>query len=90
MKLWLISQTANTDYDTYDSAVVAAETAKAARHTHPNGASRWHDGSWYSGEWGRSTDHSWAAPDRVTVEYIGETDRQLASGTVLCSSFNAG
>jgi alkanesulfonate monooxygenase SsuD/methylene tetrahydromethanopterin reductase-like flavin-dependent oxidoreductase (luciferase family) len=35
MKLWLISQRANSDYDTYDSAVVAAETEDEARNTNP-------------------------------------------------------
>jgi len=31
MKLWLISQTENNGYDTYDSAVVAAETEVEAK-----------------------------------------------------------
>src|SRR6266550_3316382 len=31
MKLWLISQYVNAGYDTYDSAVVAAETEEEAR-----------------------------------------------------------
>ena len=38
MKLWLISQDVNNNYDTYDSAVVAAETEEEARVTFPN---RW-------------------------------------------------
>jgi len=37
MKLWLISQDVNNDYDTYDCAVVAAVDEDAARHTHPRG-----------------------------------------------------
>ena len=37
MKLWLISQDENDGYDTYDSAVVAAETAEAAVLIHPSG-----------------------------------------------------
>lgn len=35
MKLWLISQTVNSSYDTYDSAVVAAETAEEAQCVSP-------------------------------------------------------
>ncbi len=35
MKLWFIWQTANDGYDTYDSAVVAAETEDEARGTNP-------------------------------------------------------
>jgi len=31
MKLWIISQSVNRGYDTYDSAVVAAETEEEAR-----------------------------------------------------------
>lgn len=33
MKLWLISQDHNSGYDTYDSAVVAADSEEEARHT---------------------------------------------------------
>lgn len=36
MKLWKISQTVNNDYETYDSAIVAAETEEEARLTHPD------------------------------------------------------
>lgn len=31
LKLWLITQDVNDDYDTYDSAVVVAESAEDAR-----------------------------------------------------------
>ena len=37
MKLWLISQDVNNGYDTYDSAVVAAETKTLARLTDMGG-----------------------------------------------------
>lgn len=37
MKLWLISQDTNDDYDTYDCAVVSALTEQDARMTHPGG-----------------------------------------------------
>jgi hypothetical protein len=43
MKLWLISQDVNTGYDTYDSAVVAAETEEQARLIHP---SQYADAGW--------------------------------------------
>ena len=39
MNLYLISQTINDDYDSWDSAVVAAESAGAAREIHPDGKS---------------------------------------------------
>jgi hypothetical protein len=35
MKLFKISQTENTDYDTFDSAVVCAPNEETARNIHP-------------------------------------------------------
>ena len=79
MKLWVISQTVNNDYDTYDSAVVAAETEEQARNILPSGDD-WYEAGRYCG-WANN-------PSEVNVEYLGETDREI-SGIVL-SSFNAG
>ncbi len=39
MYLWKISQTENNGYDTYNAAVVAAETEDEARMIHPSGHS---------------------------------------------------
>lgn len=76
MKLWHISQIANLRYDVFDSAVVAAETADAARLTHPS------DDCQY--------DYLWVA-DRslVRVRLIGEAIEGTQAG-VICASFNAG
>ena len=41
MKLYLIKQDVNNDYDTYDCAVVAATDEKAARHTKVGGGGSW-------------------------------------------------
>lgn len=79
MKLWRISQDANADYDTYDEAIVAAETEDAARETHPDGRSVRFD-------WDNRT---WCHPDKVKVEHIGEAAEGIAAGVVL-ASFNAG
>ena len=76
MKLWKISQDQNDDYDTYDSAVVAADSADAAAHIHPSGET---DGTW-----------GWVPPEGVTVEYIGEAKDGTRQGVVICASFNAG
>jgi hypothetical protein len=82
MKLWLISQNINNGYDTFDSAVVAAETEEEARSIHPK--DDW--GLKHSSiEWDTSI---WAPKDKVIVEYLGTTDREI-SGIIL-SSFNAG
>jgi hypothetical protein len=78
MKLWLISQTENNDYDTYDSAVVAAETEEDARQMHPG-----------SGEWGGKYP-TWAySPEKVTVLYIGDAVQGTVAHVIL-GSFNAG
>lgn len=83
MKLWLISQEINNDYDTYDSAVVAALTEDDARHTHPS-----------RGPWNRKPESNWdidtwADPEDVMVQEIG-TARDGTEAGVICASFNAG
>lgn len=79
MKLWKLSQTVNNDYDTYDSAVVAAYSEEEARTIHPSAYYKW--GEYYSG---------WALePSQVMVEYLGQAKEGTTSGVVL-ASFNAG
>ena len=89
MKLWLISQDENNGYDTYDKAVVAAETEEQARTIHPGGcADYWLLDNHYRGhayhyaDWARSL-------DRVSVTLIGDALPERAAG-VICASFNAG
>jgi hypothetical protein len=84
MKLFLIHQRENNGYDTYDSAVVCAETEDDARHTNPGSGERMKDGDWdYSFI-------SWcSSPDRVVVEYLGEASDGIVPG-IICASFNAG
>jgi hypothetical protein len=92
-KLWLIRQTKNKGYDTYDSAVVAAYDEQTARHTHPDNFSFFsgpHDSWAFPGS--TITLHpqnwSWVQPSDVIVEYLGETDRDISG--VIIASFNAG
>lgn len=40
MNLYLLSQTQNQSYNTYDSAVVAAESEEHARATHPSSSDK--------------------------------------------------
>jgi hypothetical protein len=82
MKLFFIWQTENTDYDTYDSAVVCAKSEDDARMMSPSSrAGVIHNFNTYS---------DWATkPENVNVKYIGEADESIAIG-VVCSSFNAG
>lgn len=79
MNLYLISQDVNNDYDTYDSAVVAAKNEEMARNTIPGGL---HNTFEHNCSWVRS-------PDQVKVELIGKAKAGTKPG-VICASFNAG
>ena len=78
MKLFLISQTTNQDWDTYDAAVVAAETADEAKQIHPSGD--YHP---------TYPDYRWVKPQDVVVRLVGEAVPGTEHGVVL-ASFNAG
>ena len=85
MKLWLSEQDENSDYDTFDKAVVAATDETAARIIHPSGYT-------YGDEkWGPETRYGcWASsPREVTATYIGEAKEGTEAGVIL-ASFNAG
>lgn len=86
MNLYLISQYANGDYDTYDAAVVAAETEDEARMIHPSGPS-------YETPAGSaprdSPGGSWTCADNVAVKLIGTALADTPKG-VLLVSYNAG
>ena len=81
MNLYLISQNENNGYDTYDSAVVCAETEEKARMIHP----------YYLKEWDhkRESFNTWSPAKYVKVKLIGEAIPGL-SCSVVCASFNAG
>jgi len=86
MKLYLVWQEQNTDYDTYDSFVCAAESEEIARDMQPGA-----DPSELMMDWTKPRRyHAWAFHrDHVLVREIGEA----LPGTprsVICSSFNAG
>lgn len=80
LRLWLLKQTVNNDYETYDSCIVAAPDADTARMVRPDGCG-WHE------------EHFWTAwmfkPEDITVRLIGTADPSVESGVVL-ASFNAG
>ncbi len=81
MNLYLISQTVNKGYDTYDSAVVAAPDVESARQMDPSGygAMKWEE---RSGLWAYDS-------EQVKVELIGVAAPFTKEG-VICASFNAG
>lgn len=85
MNIYLISQDINNDYDTFDSAVVAAESEEAAKEIHP--IQSWNGWmgpkeTWKSGTWCKSS-------EQVTVKYLGQAAEGTPAG-VLLASYNAG
>jgi len=101
MKIFLISQNINTDYDTYDSAIVVAENEADARTINPSGfVTHITDNEWmgtYSGGnnvgkeyiFGSSSWINFKDINQLSVEYIGEASEEQERGVVL-ASFNAG
>lgn len=90
LKLWLLSQTVNTGYDTYDSCVVAAETEEDAKTIHPSKYTK--VCAVKANDDGRHNDlgcFTWGYQEDVKAEYLGEAKDDLARG-VVCASFNAG
>lgn len=87
MKLWLISQEDVDGWDTYDCAVVAAETELEAQQTHPNEQVAYnHTTAMFDA--GRHNDGQWVTdPTRVTARYLGETNEPAG---VVCASYHAG
>ena len=81
MNLYLISQDVNDEYDTYDSAVVCAETEDEARMIHP-----------VDEEWDGSKAENyceWCDVKDVQVKIIGVAANNLQIGVIL-ASYNAG
>jgi hypothetical protein len=80
MKLFLLAQDSNNDYDTYDSCIVAAETKEDAITISPD--------EYNAIGGGRYT--SWAFNyDSISCEEIGVANDNVKRGVVL-ASFNAG
>ena len=77
MKLYLLTQNKYTDYGTFDSCVVAAESEENAREIRPTLG-----GYLYNDEWPSDT-------SVVKVTYLGEAVDESFSG-IICASFNAG
>ena len=72
MKLYKLTQDKNDGWDTYDAAIVAAESEEIARTIEIG-----------------DPDYSWAKPEHIVVEYLGEAKEGTVRGEIL-SSFNAG
>jgi len=82
MNLYLISQTENNTWDTFDSAVVCAPDEDTARNMNPS------DGKPME-KWGDAWSDWASCPENVTVKLIGTAAEGVRQG-VVCASFNAG
>lgn len=81
MNLYLLSQSSETGYDTYDSCVVAAMTSRQAKTFHPGG---------YLTKEMSSNSGTWPSDvKKITAEKIGVADPSLKPGVII-ASFNAG
>lgn len=104
MNLYLISQTQNQTYDTYDIAVVAAESENHARAIHPSGSdeirANMAKDCWEHYEFVSAKNRKWIRvdyfsdgwtkrPSDVTVLLIGTAVDGTSAG-VICAKFNAG
>jgi len=80
MKLFLISQTQNEDWDAYREAVVAAPDEETARHMDPGSAYGHPISDW-------SQCYEWCdGPEHVIVRYLGEAAPDILQGAI-CSDF---
>lgn len=94
MNLYLLEQSVNDYYDTYDSCVVCAKDEESARIISPDKYRKWHDGKfWFQyadGSEREARRGSWCSPSDVKVKLIGVADASIQEGSVVCSSYNAG
>lgn len=97
MKLYLVSQNINNDYDTYDSMVVSAISEEDARNIYPDniypydvGSVYVSDGKWMLGSSCKLYTDDWVEYSEthlLSVEYLGETEKERG---VILASYNAG
>lgn len=86
MKLYLLEQTDNNDYDTYDSCIVCAENEEDAKNISPD--SEYDDETYAFVE--NKKYSQWAMKkESITCEEIGEANANIPRGVVI-ASYNAG
>lgn len=93
MKLYLLTQSFNDSYDTYDSAVVAAPDEATARTISPDTSHVWDNGWFYATRTIVRKEPNFCAwvndLNLISVTYLGEAQEGTPMGLIL-SSFNAG
>ncbi len=98
--LWKLSQNANNDYDTYDSAIVVAGNSTTAKRIHPSCDIMTGQQMKYFNEEKNdwccahndevSGPDDWANLEDIAVTCVGKAADWLGEGAVVCASFNAG
>lgn len=82
------------DYDTYDSAVVCANSEAEAKCIHPDGDYIFINERFVSKDGGYTAPlgyfFGWIHPSEVQVTLIGVAADYIQPGTVVCASYNAG
>ena len=100
MKLYRIWQEVNNDYDTFDSAVVAAYDEEDAKSIHqiwtmwknsylPTVTQTAREAEEEKEENGYNEDDTWTTRENVKVKLIGIGSPRTKRG-VICASYNAG
>ena len=87
MKLYLLTQNTNLDYNTYDSCVVVARSKQAAVKIHPDYSEKELKRATEANKYGLFS--TWAAPSEVTATYLGRASNKLDENEVICASFIA-
>lgn len=84
MKLYIISQDANTGFETYDAAVVCAPDELTARNMNPRTGEPMTDAQW------KENHSTWCSSvEQVKVQYLGVAEEGVTTRLVI-ASFNAG
>jgi hypothetical protein len=81
VKLFLIEQSENSDYETYDAAVVIAENEEEARNMNPATGEKMTKQEWADSFWCFSSQN-------VRVTYLGESVDNKKG--LVCTSFSTG
>lgn len=87
MNIYLIWQTKNKEGDTYDSAVVIAESEEDAKSIHPGHNSKNYEDIPIPSEWDGKGWDDWSDKEYVRVKLIGTAVVGQERG-ILCASFN--
>jgi len=88
MNLYKIWQDVNNHFDTWDSAVVAAESAIEARKINPRRSAPidWYKADLSSDGWKYD---GWAPLSDIKVKFLGKASKKIKKG-IIVRSFNAG